>query len=432
MTQQTMFLKNTETFAESLARCGVKFHFAYPITPATDVMKRMAVILPQYGGKMLQMESELAVSSALAGAACTGMLCATSSSGPGMTLMQEAISFMCGAELPCLMLDSMRVGPGDGDILGAQSDYYMSTRGGGHGDYHVPVLAPSDGQEIVDLVPEGIRLAYTYRTPVLFVFDGVTAQTTETAVLPEYHDYSAEYDTSSWAYTGTKDHPKRALITGSYSHADGYVMNEHLRAKYETIRAKEQQWKESNTEDAELIVVAFGIHGRMCKDLVANLRAQGKKVGNIRPVTLWPFPDKAFENLPSTLKKILVVEMNHGQMVDDVRLAVNGRIRKSACSATSAAWSVPMSPSALWKSSAERFFRSFPEKSSQVPQWRNAGHRERLYGEHHVRPYSSVPSQKRSAHWCFLGHQEIRLLDGQKPDRQQVSWRNPSDFPLRR
>ena len=326
MTQQTMFLKNTETFAESLARCGVKFHFAYPITPATDVMKRMAVILPQYGGKMLQMESELAVSSALAGAACTGMLCATSSSGPGMTLMQEAISFMCGAELPCLMLDSMRVGPGDGDILGAQSDYYMSTRGGGHGDYHVPVLAPSDGQEIVDLVPEGIRLAYTYRTPVLFVFDGVTAQTTETAVLPEYHDYSAEYDTSSWAYTGTKDHPKRALITGSYSHADGYVMNEHLRAKYETIRAKEQQWKESNTEDAELIVVAFGIHGRMCKDLVANLRAQGKKVGSIRPVTLWPFPDKAFENLPSTLKKILVVEMNHGQMVDDVRLAVNGRV----------------------------------------------------------------------------------------------------------
>ncbi|MFR0876023.1 MAG: pyruvate ferredoxin oxidoreductase [Bilophila wadsworthia] len=244
----------------------------------------------------------------------------------GMTLMQEAISFMCGAELPCLMLDSMRVGPGDGDILGAQSDYYMSTRGGGHGDYHVPVLAPSDGQEIVDLVPEGIRLAYTYRTPVLFVFDGVTAQTTETAVLPEYHDYSAEYDTSSWAYTGTKDHPKRALITGSYSHADGYVMNEHLRAKYETIRAKEQQWKESNTEDAELIVVAFGIHGRMCKDLVANLRAQGKKVGSIRPVTLWPFPDKAFENLPSTLKKILVVEMNHGQMVDDVRLAVNGRV----------------------------------------------------------------------------------------------------------
>ena len=326
MTQQTMFLKNTETFAESLARCGVKYHFAYPITPATDVMKRMAVILPQYGGKMMQMESELAVSSALAGAACTGVLCATSSSGPGMTLMQEAISFMSGAELPCLMIDSMRVGPGDGDILGAQSDYYMATRGGGHGDYRTPVLAPSDGQEIASLVPEGIRLAYTYKTPVLFVMDGVTAQTTETVLLPEYHDYSADYDTSDWVYTGTGEHKKRALITGSYSHEDGYRMNEKLRTKYELIRANEQKWQENATEDAELIVVAFGIHGRMCKDLVRNLRAQGKKVGSIRPITLWPFPEKAFENLAPSVKKILVVEMNLGQMVDDVRLAVNGRV----------------------------------------------------------------------------------------------------------
>ena len=326
MTQQTMFLKNTETFAESLARCGVKYHFAYPITPATDVMKRMAVILPQYGGKMMQMESELAVSSALAGAACTGVLCATSSSGPGMTLMQEAISFMSGAELPCLMIDSMRVGPGDGDILGAQSDYYMATRGGGHGDYRTPVLAPSDGQEIASLVPEGIRLAYTYKTPVLFVMDGVTAQTTETVLLPEYHDYSADYDTSDWVYTGTGEHKKRALITGSYSHEDGFRMNEKLRTKYELIRANEQKWQENATEDAELIVVAFGIHGRMCKDLVRNLRAQGKKVGSIRPITLWPFPEKAFENLAPSVKKILVVEMNLGQMVDDVRLAVNGRV----------------------------------------------------------------------------------------------------------
>ena len=297
MAQEAMFLKNTENFAESFARCGVKYHFAYPITPATDIMKRMAVILPKYGGKMMQMESELAVSSALAGAACSGTLAATSSSGPGMTLMQEAISFMAGAGLPCLMVDSMRVGPGDGDILGAQSDYYMATRGGGHGDYRVPVLAPIGGQEIPDLVPRAIRLAYTYKTPVLFVMDGVTAQTTESVLLPEYHDYSEDYDTTSWAYTGTGDHEKRALITGSYSH-----------------------------KDAELIVVAFGIHGRMCKDLVEKMRAQGKKVGSIRPISLWPFPDKAFENLPSTLKNILVVEMNLGQMVDDVRIAVNGRV----------------------------------------------------------------------------------------------------------
>lgn len=258
----TLFLKNTETFAESLARCGVKYHFAYPITPATDIMKRMAVILPQYGGKMVQMESELAVSSALAGAACTGTLCATSTSGPGMTLMQEAMGFMAAAELPCLLVDSMRVGPGDGDILGAQSDYYLATRGGGHGDYRLPVLAPADGQEIVGLVPEGIRLAYTYRTPVLFVLDGTTAQTTETADLPGYRDYSALYDTSGWAFTGTQDHPKRALITGSYAHEDAYKMNERLRAKCEAITAKEQRWQANAVDDAELIVVAFGIHGR--------------------------------------------------------------------------------------------------------------------------------------------------------------------------
>lgn len=326
MTKETLFLKNTETFAESLARCGVKYHFAYPITPATDVMKRMAVILPQYGGKMVQMESELAVSSALAGAACTGVLAATSSSGPGMTLMQEAISFMAGAELPCILLDAMRVGPGDGDIIGAQSNYHMATRGGGHGDYRVPVLAPADGQEIADLVPHGIKLAYTYRTPVLFVFDGVTAQTTETTTLPEYHDYSAAFDTSDWAYTGTQDHPKRALITGSYSHEDGYLMNEHLRKKYLTICEKEQLWQEDSIEDAEIWVVAFGIHGRMCKDLVTKMRAEGKKVGSIRPISLWPFPNKAFETLPKSVKKVLVIEMNLGQMVDDVRLAINGRL----------------------------------------------------------------------------------------------------------
>ncbi len=326
MSQETLFLKNTETFAESMARCGVKYHFAYPITPATDVMKRTAVILPRYGGTMMQMESELAVSSALAGAACSGKLAATSSSGPGMSLMQEAVSFMAGAELPCIMLDSMRVGPGDGDIVGAQSDYYMATRGGGHGDYHVPVLAPASGQEIVELMPRGIRLAYVYRTPVLFVIDGVTAQTTESATLPEYHDYAADYDVSDWAYTGTGKHPKRALITGSYAHEDGFQMNERLRRKYERITEAEQLWEEDSVADAELVVAAFGIHGRMCKDLVRALRAEGKKVGSIRPISLWPFPQKAFDALPDTVRQVLVVEMNHGQMVDDVRLALNGRV----------------------------------------------------------------------------------------------------------
>ncbi|SIN81027.1 pyruvate ferredoxin oxidoreductase [Halodesulfovibrio marinisediminis] len=326
MSQETLFLKNTETFAESLARCGVKYHFAYPITPATDVMKRMAVILPKYGGEMMQMESEIAVSSALAGAACSGTLAATSSSGPGLTLMHEAIGFMSAAELPCILYDSMRVGPGDGDIVGSQSDYTVATRGGAHGDYRIIVLAPSCGQEIADLMPQGVRLAYKYRTPVLFVLDGVSAQMTESATLPEYHDYSAEFDTSEWAITGTKDHPKRAIITGSYSHQDGYDMNERLRAKFEVIKENEQMWEAEQVEDADLVVAAFGIHGRMCQDLISEMRAKGKKVGFIRPITLWPFPNRAFETLPDSVKNILVVEMNHGQMVDDVKLAVNGRI----------------------------------------------------------------------------------------------------------
>jgi len=326
MKSEALFLKNAQTFAEAMVRCGVRYHFAYPITPATEVMKHTAVILPQYGGRMVQMESELAVANALAGCACTGKLGATSTSGPGMSLMQETISFMAGGELPCIMLDAMRVGPGDGDIVGAQSNYFQATRGGGHGDYRVIVLAPASGQEIVDIMPEAVKLAYTYRTPVLFVVDGVTCTMTESAIFPEAHDYASEFDTSSWAYTGTGDHSKRYLLTGSYTHAQGEELNQRLLAKYERIKEQEQRWEEIQVEDADVVLVAFGIHGRMGQDLVSNMRAEGKKVGLIRPISLWPFPDKAFENLPESVKSMLVVEMNHGQMLDDVRLAVNGRI----------------------------------------------------------------------------------------------------------
>lgn len=324
--KETLFLKNTEAFAESMIRCGIRGHFAYPITPATDVMKYTARKLPAVGGRMVQMESELAVSNALAGYACAGKLGATSTSGPGMTLMQEAIGFMAAGELPCIMLDAMRVGPGDGDIIGAQSTYFQATRGGAHGDYRVIVLAPSCGQEIVELMPVGIKLSLTYRNPVLFVVDGVTCQMTETTTFDDPYDYTADFDTSDWSYTGASDHSKRFLLTGSYTHEQGYEMNERIRSKYEEIKEKEQRWEQVEVDDAEVLVVGFGIHGRMCKDLVANFRDEGKRVGFIRPISLWPFPDKAFEDIPASVKSILVVEMNHGQMVEDVRLAVNGRI----------------------------------------------------------------------------------------------------------
>ena len=325
MTTETRLMKNTETFGEALVRCGVRYHFAYPITPASDVMKHTARILPACGGKMVQMESELGVANALAGCACTGQLGAASTAGPGMSLMQETLSFMAAGELPGLFLDAMRVGPGDGDIIGAQSNYFQATRGGGHGDYRLIVLAPSSGQEIVDLMPDAIRLTYTYRNPVLFVIDGVTAQMTESAAFTPSCDYTAQYDTNGWRYTGVKDHPKRFLLTGSYTHAQGEAMNERLREKYERIQAAEPRWESEGLSDAQLVVAAFGIHGRMAGDLVENLRAEGHKVGRIRPITLWPFPDQAFAALPETVRSILVVEMNHGQMVEDVRLTVNGR-----------------------------------------------------------------------------------------------------------
>ncbi|MDR0622467.1 MAG: pyruvate ferredoxin oxidoreductase [Deltaproteobacteria bacterium] len=356
MPEETLFLKNTETFAESMVRCGVRFHFAYPITPASDVMKHSAVILPAFGGRMVQMESELAVANALAGCACTGRLGATSTSGPGMSLMQETISFMAGAELPCLMLDSMRVGPGDGDIIGAQSNYFQATRGGGHGDYRVIVLALDSGQSAVDLMPTAIKLAYTYRTPVLFVMDGVTAQMTETSTFPEPHDYASEFDTSGWRYTGTKDHPKRFLLTGSYTHSQGYELNERLRAKYEIIKEKEQRWEAWGLEDAELLIVAFGIQGRMVRELAARMREEKKKVGYIVPITLWPYPDKAFEKLPKELKRVLVVEMNHGQMLDDVRLAVNGRAPTSFLGKTGG--DTPLCTLAEIKAEAERLLEA--------------------------------------------------------------------------
>lgn len=322
---ETKILKNTETFAEAMVRFGVRYHFAYPITPASDVMKQSAKILPKVGGKMIQMESELAVANALAGCACTGKLGVASSSGPGIALMQETLSFMAAGELPGLFVDCMRVGPGDGDIVGAQSNYFQATRGGGHGDYRTIVLAPSSGQEIVDLLPEAIKLTYNWRNPVLMVVDGITAQMTESVTLPAPYDYTADFDTSDWHYSGTKDHSKRALITGSYTHEQGFLMNERLREKYTKIQEQEPRWEEIQTDDAEFIISAFGIHGRMAREIVENFRSQGKKVGMIRPITLWPFPDQAFQKLPDSVRSILVVEMNHGQMLDDVRLAVNGK-----------------------------------------------------------------------------------------------------------
>lgn len=268
MESNAMFMKNSEIFAEAMMRCGVRHHFAYPITPASDVMKYTASHMPERGGRMFQSESELAVINCLAGLAATGKLGCVSTSGPGFDLMQEGIGFMVAGELPCILLDNMRVGPGDGDIIGSQQDYFMATRGGGHGDYYMPVYAPCSGQEIVNLMPVAIDIAYKYRTPVLFVMDGVMAQMTETVIMRAATDYLDTAKTDNWAYTGAKGREKRALITGSYDHGDGEKMVRHLMDKAERIKKNEQQWEEFCLEGAEVVVTAFGLPGRICREIV--------------------------------------------------------------------------------------------------------------------------------------------------------------------
>lgn len=329
MESNALFMKNSEIFAEAMMRCGIRHHFAYPITPATDVMKYTAAHMQEWEGRMFQAESELAVINCLAGLASTGKLGCVSTSGPGFDLMQEGIGFMAAGELPCILLDNMRVGPGDGDIIGSQQDYFMATRGGGHGDYYLPVYAPCSGQEIVDLMPVAIDRAYKYRTPVLFVMDGVMAQMTETVVMQSAVDHVGRYNTDDWAYTGAKGREKRALITGSYDHGDGEKMVKSLMAKADKIKENEQLWEEYGLEDAEIVLTAFGLPGRMCREIVQEHRENGHKVGFIRPITLFPFPENGFAKIPESVKEILVVEMNYGQMIQDVKLCMNGRCQVS-------------------------------------------------------------------------------------------------------
>lgn len=321
MIKQTAFLKNSEIFAEVMIRNGIRYHFAYPITPASDVMKYTAAHFPAVEGRMFQPESEIAVINAVAGCACAGELGVASTSGPGIDLMQETISFMAAGELPCILLDNMRVGPGDGDIVGSQGDYFQATRGGGHGDYRIIVIAPASGQEIVKLMPEAIDLAFRYRTPVLFLIDGVLAQITESVRLPAFQNTAGKYETDHWTITGAKGREKRFLLTGCYNHVQGEEMNQRLGRKYKEIKSKEQRWEEMGLKDAEVVIVAFGLPGRMAGEIVQEARQQGKKLGLIRPITLWPFPEKAFHNLSAALKSLLVVEMNQGQMIEDVKLA---------------------------------------------------------------------------------------------------------------
>jgi 2-oxoglutarate ferredoxin oxidoreductase subunit alpha len=317
-----IFVKGSEAVALGALDAGIKGYFGYPITPQNEIPEYMSKYLPEAGGAFVQAESECAAINMVLGAAAAGKRAMTSSSGPGISLMQECISNMSSSETPCVIVNMMRGGPGVGDINTAQGDYFQSTRGGGHGDYRTPCLAPSTCQEAYDMTREAFDLAFAYRTPVLVVGDAILAQMKEP--LTRREPRPADPDEGSEWRLGETSGPGRRILRSLHL-AEGKLAEVNLRLQ-EKYRALKQQTRAEQflTEDAELVVVAFGSTGRIVKSGIRKLRAKGLKVGLVRPITLYPFPEQVLRDLASCGKRFLTIEHNMGQMVDDVRLAVRG------------------------------------------------------------------------------------------------------------
>ena len=318
-------MKGNEAIAEAAVQAGCKYFFGYPITPQNEIPEYMSARLPEVGGAFVQAESEVSAINMVYGAAGTGARCMTSSSSPGISLKQEGISYIAGAELPCVIVNMVRGGPGLGSIQPAQSDYYQATRGGGHGDYRMPVYAPASVQEAVELVQLAFDVADQYRTPAMVLGDGIIGQMMEPVTMPEYK--GRELPPKNWAATGWKegDARPRAIINSLYIQADECENhNKRLQAKYDAIAEKETLVETLMMDDAEYAVTAYGTTARIARSAMRKLREQGVRVGLIRPITLWPFPNAPIKKAAAHAKAFLTVEMSMGQMVDDVRLAVNG------------------------------------------------------------------------------------------------------------
>jgi len=315
--------KGNEAVAEAAVRAGCEAYFGYPITPQTELLEYMARRMPELGRVFIQAESELAAINMVYGAACTGARVMTSSSSPGVSLMQEGLSYIAGSEVPAVMVDVMRVGPGLGNIQPSQGDYNQLVKFGGHGDFKAICLAPSTVQESVDLTVLAFDLADKYRTLVYVVSDGALGQMMEPAELPPLQPLRKQRP--GWALTGA-DHRPKNIITSIYLDPEQMEkLNLRLQAKLAEIRKNEVRWKEYLTEDADLLLVAYGTMGRVCYTAMQQARAEGIKVGLLRPITLWPFPGARLAELAEQVNGILTVEMSAGQMVEDVRLYVEGR-----------------------------------------------------------------------------------------------------------
>ncbi len=313
-------LKGNIAFAEAAIRAGCEAYFGYPITPQTELLEHMSRRMVELGRVFLQAESEVAAVNMVYGAAVAGARVMTSSSSPGISLMQEGFSYMAGSEVPAVVIDVMRGGPGLGNIQPSQGDYFQVTKSAGHGDFHPIVLAPATVQEAIDLTMLAFDLADWYRTLVFVIADGALGQMMEPAKLPEMRPLREQYP--EWAVTGAKGRPRNVITSLSLDVAGLERMNLRLQKKLKTIEFNEVRYQEYRVEDAEVVVVAFGTAARVAQTAVDRLRAQGVKAGLFRPITLWPFPDCALALLARRVQHFLVVEMNAGQMLHDVREAV--------------------------------------------------------------------------------------------------------------
>ncbi|UCD39317.1 MAG: 3-methyl-2-oxobutanoate dehydrogenase subunit VorB [Fidelibacterota bacterium] len=319
-------MKGNEALARAAILAGCNGYFGYPITPQSELLEYMSRELPKAGGVMIQAESELAAINMVYGAAGAGGRVMTSSSSPGISLMQEGLSYIASAELPCLVVNVNRGGPGLGTIQPAQGDYFQATRGGGHGDYHAIVLAPSSVQEMADFAFLGFDLADKYRNPVMILADGALGQMMEKVTFQDY-DPDKHKVPKPWATTGKTPDRERNIITSLHIEPEQMeLINLKLQEKYRRMNAEEVRWEEIQTEDAEVLLVAYGLAARLCRRVVELAREVGHRVGLVRPITLYPFPHEPLAQLARQVKLIQTVEMNAGQMVQDVRLAVEGRI----------------------------------------------------------------------------------------------------------
>lgn len=330
--KEITLMKGNEAIAHAAIRCGCDGYFGYPITPQSEVLETLAEQKPweTTGMVVVQAESEVSSINMVYGGACTGKRVMTSSSSPGVSLMQEGISYLAGAELPALVVNVSRGGPGLGTIQPSQADYFQTVKGGGHGDYRLITLAPASVQEMADFVDLAFELAFRYRNPAMILSDGAIGQMMEKVVLPPFKPRRSEEQIAKecpWATIGRKGGRKPNIITSLELRSEEMeIINLRIQAKYREIEKKEVRFEEYMTDDADYLIVAFGSAARISKKVISIAREQGIKVGLLRPITLWPFPSAKIAELGRRMKGILTLEINAGQMVEDVRLAVECKV----------------------------------------------------------------------------------------------------------